>query len=136
MTTIFWKCNVSKIECLGPSPDSLLLIPYWSQQSILLCPETLDLSLTLYFLSHSASNPIANTLIHAPHPVSLLFFEHAEHPPSQICSLPSPSGRILLSCVPTWCISNPTQVSVSENLSLMTLSYPITFYLLYFYLSP
>ena len=67
----FWKCNVSKIECLGPSPDSLLLIPYWSTAVHPALPRNpwliLDspLPLTFYIQSNSKySDPCPPSPLH------------------------------------------------------------------------
>lgn len=136
---------MSKTECLGPSPNSLLLIPSWSTAVHSAWPRNptliLDslLPLTCYIRSNSKySDPCAPSPLHTlTPPGSPCFSLNMQNTlPLGSVLFPHLLATMLLSRVPTWCTSNPIKVSLSENLFLMTLSYLITFYLLNFYLSP
>lgn len=135
---------MSKTECLGPSPNSLLLMPSWPTAVHSAWPRNPDSSSTLYFLSlyiqssSECSDPCPPSPLHtlAPPWSPCLSLNMQSTLPLGSVLFPHLLAIMLLSHVPTWCTSNPIQVSLSENLSLMTLSYPITFYLLNFYLSP
>lgn len=142
MTTKFWKLNVSKTEHLIQFPISLLLLlpKFVNSKSTLLGPETLDSSLTPLFLSHSTFQPTTrsdpahhlSTPLSSPwSPCSSL---NTEHSATQICSstpsgchAPLPHTHVVRSLTFSTFLSN---VTLSEKLSLMTLSYPITLHLL------